>query len=116
MIRPFAWVLTFGILIGTFSSIYVAGPLLLAPAIAGHPGGDLRTVWEVMKSEAPPWEHVIPMAQRYVDMMSAWLKGPGAHIVILSGEGYSLLWEPGKPRTRIDWRPARSVIPPFEIT
>jgi uncharacterized protein (DUF885 family) len=48
-----------------------------------HPGGDLRTVWEVMKSEAPPWEHVIPMAQRYVDMMSAWLKGPGAHIVTI---------------------------------
>jgi uncharacterized protein (DUF885 family) len=48
-----------------------------------HPSGDLRTVWEVMKSEAPPWEHVIPMAQRYVDMMSAWLKGPGAHIVTI---------------------------------
>ena len=29
VIRPFAWVLTFGILIGTFSSIYVASPLLL---------------------------------------------------------------------------------------
>lgn len=48
-----------------------------------HPSGDLRTVWEVMKSEAPPWEHVIPMAQRYVKMMSAWLKGPGAHIVTI---------------------------------
>ena len=48
-----------------------------------HPSGDLRTTWEVMKSEAPPWEHVIPMAQRYVDMMSAWLKGPGAHIVTI---------------------------------
>jgi uncharacterized protein (DUF885 family) len=48
-----------------------------------HPGGDLRTVWEIMKSEAPPWEHVIPMAQRYVDMMSSWLKGPGAHIVTI---------------------------------
>lgn len=48
-----------------------------------HPGGDLRAAWEVMKSEAPPWEHVIPMAQRYVDMMSAWLKGPGAHIVTI---------------------------------
>jgi uncharacterized protein (DUF885 family) len=48
-----------------------------------HPSGDLRTVWEVMKSEAPPWEHVIPMAQRYVDMASAWLQGPGAHIVTI---------------------------------
>lgn len=29
VLRPFAWVLLFGILIGTFSSIYVAAPLLL---------------------------------------------------------------------------------------
>jgi preprotein translocase subunit SecF len=29
VIRPFAWVLTFGIIIGTFSSIYVASPVLL---------------------------------------------------------------------------------------
>ena len=29
VIRPFAWVLAFGIIIGTFSSIYVASPLLL---------------------------------------------------------------------------------------
>ena len=48
-----------------------------------HPSGDLRTAWEVMKNEAPPWSQVIPMAQRYVDMMSAWLKGPGAHIVTI---------------------------------
>lgn len=48
-----------------------------------HLSGDLRKAWEVMKDEAPPWEGVIPMAQRYVDMMSAWLKGPGAHIVTI---------------------------------
>jgi hypothetical protein len=48
-----------------------------------HPSGDLRVVWEVMKNEAPPWEHVVPMAQRYVDRASAWLKGPGAHIVTI---------------------------------
>jgi uncharacterized protein (DUF885 family) len=48
-----------------------------------HPSGDLRTVWEVMKNEAPPWDHVIPMAQRYVDLASAWLKGPGSHIVTI---------------------------------
>jgi preprotein translocase SecF subunit len=29
VIRPFAWVLLFGIVIGTFSSIYVASPILL---------------------------------------------------------------------------------------
>lgn len=29
VIRPFAWVLTFGILVGTFSSIFVAAPVLL---------------------------------------------------------------------------------------
>jgi preprotein translocase subunit SecF len=29
VIRPFAWVLTFGIIIGTYSSIYVASPILL---------------------------------------------------------------------------------------
>ena len=29
VIRPFAWVLSFGIIIGTFSSVYVASPLLL---------------------------------------------------------------------------------------
>ncbi|HVE78758.1 MAG TPA: protein translocase subunit SecF [Gemmatimonadaceae bacterium] len=29
VIRPFAWVLTFGIIIGTFSSVYVAAPVLL---------------------------------------------------------------------------------------
>ena len=29
VIRPFAWVMTFGIFVATFSSIYVAGPVLL---------------------------------------------------------------------------------------
>ena len=29
VIRPFSWVLTFGIVIGTFSSIFVASPILL---------------------------------------------------------------------------------------
>jgi len=29
VIRPFAWVMSFGILVATFSSIYVAAPVLL---------------------------------------------------------------------------------------
>ena len=48
-----------------------------------HPSGDLKTVWEVMKEEAPPWEGVIPMAQDYVDRASAWLLGAGSHVVTI---------------------------------
>lgn len=53
----------------------------LAPQI--HPSGDLKTVWEVMKEEAPPWEGVIPMSQDYVDRASAWLRGDGDHVVTI---------------------------------
>jgi len=38
--------------------------------------------------------------------------GPGAHILILSGEGYSFFWEEGKAKTRIDWRPGSLFVPP----
>ena len=48
-----------------------------------HPSGDLVTVWEAMKAEAPPWEGVIPMAQRYVDWATEWLHGKGSHVVTI---------------------------------
>jgi oxalate decarboxylase/phosphoglucose isomerase-like protein (cupin superfamily) len=38
--------------------------------------------------------------------------GPGAHILILSGEGYSFMWEQGKKRERIDWKPGSLFVPP----
>lgn len=60
-----------------------AGMTALAKRI--HPSGDLKTVWEGMKNEAPPWEEVLPMAQRYVDLASAWLKRPGVEVVTIPG-------------------------------
>lgn len=48
-----------------------------------HPSGDLRTVWELMKDEAPPWEGVLPMAQSYVDLTTDWLNNEGSHVVTI---------------------------------
>jgi mannose-6-phosphate isomerase-like protein (cupin superfamily) len=38
--------------------------------------------------------------------------GPGAHVMILTGKGYSFLWPEGKERTRVDWKPGSVVVPP----
>lgn len=42
----------------------------------------------------------------------AHLHGPSAHVIILSGEGYSLMWpEQGKPE-RYDWEVGTLIVPP----
>jgi oxalate decarboxylase/phosphoglucose isomerase-like protein (cupin superfamily) len=38
--------------------------------------------------------------------------GPGAHVIILSGEGYSLMWPEGEEPTRYEWGPGSMIVPP----
>ncbi len=38
--------------------------------------------------------------------------GPGAHIVILGGQGYSLMWPEGGKRLKVDWQENSLFVPP----
>jgi preprotein translocase subunit SecF len=59
VIRPFSWIMAFGVFTGTFSSIYVAGPLLLwiehkwPRAVATENKGTSRALAEGRKRERP---------------------------------------------------------------
>jgi preprotein translocase subunit SecF len=58
VIRPFAWVMSFGIVTGTFSSVYIASPILMAIE-RRWPGEDARGV----RSVAPPRRAGLPAGQ-----------------------------------------------------
>lgn len=38
--------------------------------------------------------------------------GPGAHVIILSGEGYSLMWQEGEEPQRYEWEVGTMIVPP----
>jgi hypothetical protein len=38
--------------------------------------------------------------------------GPGAHVVIIGGQGYSLMWPAGEPIKRFDWHDGSIIVPP----
>ncbi|HQT38518.1 MAG TPA: cupin domain-containing protein [Acidocella sp.] len=38
--------------------------------------------------------------------------GPGAHVIIMSGEGYSMMWPEGAEPKRYDWKVGSMIVPP----
>lgn len=64
-----------------------------------HPSGDLATVWESMKNQAPPWSEVEPMARWYVEHAAKWLRSPeGDHLVTIPDFDYGVVTTPPMAR------------------
>ena len=42
----------------------------------------------------------------------AHMHGPGAHVIMLSGEGFSLMWPEGEEPRRFDWKEGTMIVPP----
>jgi len=38
--------------------------------------------------------------------------GPGAHVIIIAGEGYSLMWPEGEEPQKFDWKVGSLIVPP----
>jgi hypothetical protein len=38
--------------------------------------------------------------------------GPGAHVIIIGGQGYSLMWPEGEAPQRFDWHDGSAIVPP----
>ena len=71
-------------------------------------GGARSTVFNMVnntvKSHVSQWE--------IGSYKKAHRHGPGIHIVIIRGHGYSLMWQEGKAIERIDWGPGSMFVPP----
>lgn len=110
-----------------------------APRVNGRGGGDTNFVADVMEASVrlgnpigprpAGWNRAIGGFGAGFNMVNSTVRshssgwavgtykkahrhGPGIHIVILKGHGYSLMWQEGQPIERIDWGPGSMFVPP----
>ncbi len=72
----------------------------------GGGGGHIR--FNLAKGSLPSHISQFPVAT----YKKAHAHGPGAHVIVLNGEGYSLMWPEGGKPNRYDWREGSMIIPP----
>ena len=72
----------------------------------GAGGGHIR--FNMAKSSLNSHISQVPVAT----YKKAHAHGPGAHVIFLSGEGYTLMWPEGEAPTRYGWKPGALITPP----
>ncbi|HEY5624759.1 MAG TPA: cupin domain-containing protein [Gammaproteobacteria bacterium] len=72
----------------------------------GAGGGHIR--FNMAKSSLNSHISQMPVAT----YKKAHAHGPGAHVIMLTGQGYTLMWPEGEEPTRYDWRPGALITPP----
>lgn len=80
-------------------------PLITAKE-RGAGGGHIR--FNMAKGAMPSHISQFPIGT----YKKAHAHGPGAHVIILSGEGYSLMWADGQEPTRYEWQVGTLIVPP----
>jgi oxalate decarboxylase/phosphoglucose isomerase-like protein (cupin superfamily) len=72
----------------------------------GAGGGHIR--FNMAKGSIPSHISQFPVGT----YKKAHCHGPGAHVIVLSGEGYSLMWPEGGEPKRYDWEVGTMIVPP----
>lgn len=75
----------------------------------GAGGGHIR--FNMAKGSIPSHISEFPVGT----YKKAHCHGPGAHVVVLSGEGYSLMWPENEEPKRYDWQPGTLIVPPNRV-
>jgi oxalate decarboxylase/phosphoglucose isomerase-like protein (cupin superfamily) len=80
-------------------------PLLVA-AERGAGGGHIR--FNMAKGSIASHISQFPVGT----YKKAHAHGPGAHVIVLTGEGYSLMWPEGEEPRRYEWQVGTMIVPP----
>ena len=72
----------------------------------GAGGGHIR--FNMAKSSLNSHISQMPVAT----YKKAHAHGPGAHVIVLTGQGYTLMWPEGEEPTRYEWKPGTLITPP----
>ena len=73
-------------------------------------GGNRTTLFEFVDNTMSAHLSEFPVGK----YKKAHRHGAGAHIIMLTGSGYSFLWEEGAPRKRVEWGRMSMFVPPIQ--